>query len=260
MSFEIPAPRRTGAYRFGLIGSLGSKPLSSRINSDEPAVWERKSCALPLPFDTAVCPPVPVVNPQPTTNLGESEGVSPSGLYSAWACSSVANSQDQANAEAQRILDDGREGFVGKAFEAQLAAHPALQVIPNPGLEAPICGLARLEEQVPVAFGRGSVIFTTQAVASYWSGIGNAVEVVDGRLYTKLGTPVIVLSHTGGVTYVTDGIPDVYLSEVTTLEDDAAFRLRRDNTIIGVVEQQFLIAFDPCYLGVLHIDVCASGQ
>lgn len=258
MSFELPTPPRSGPYTVGsILSTFPPKPLSDRVTQEFGATWERESCALPVEFDANECPPAPVVKPAAVTSRGEADPVAPFGYYASYYCAGPSVTQESVNAEALRILTEGRTGYLSAQLNDLIAAHPDL--VPGGGPFDPSCGLAQAQGYIASILGRSSYIFAPPSVISRWTE-GHAVYADGNVLRTVLGNTVIVLPGDGlGPTlpiYVTDGAVDIYLSGPKTLSDEAASRLRRDNTIIGAVEELALFAWDPCQVASFTVDIC----
>jgi len=246
MAYELPSPKRVEQYKYGLISSLGSKELPPRIVPEEGATFIQESCEDLDAFDLTTCPPVPATKPPANRQIRgiEDPPLIPSGLYLSLQCSSVANSQDEANEAVRAVFERQLEFSISKAFRLQLAADPDLVA---QGAATPSCALALGQGLHSALLGRGVVIFAPSQVVSVWTE-GHAVFERDGKLFTSLGNLVVITPAIDNIVYFSDSYPDVYISPVRYLEDEVLWRLRTTNDFVGVAEASYLIAHDPCAL------------
>lgn len=245
MSVEIVAPKRVGPHPYGLLSTLGTRPIPQRISVDDGGlVFVAEPCEGLEPLDLEICPN-PALDKPPAMDASRiSDPIHPHGAYISLTCSSVANSQEAANKQVLRHYRDNIQHFIGQQFYLDLLNHPSL----NPQGDATAAfALALGQGYIAGETGRGSVVFAPAAAVSVWTETHLVFEK-DGRLVTSLGNLVVIIPEPLGVftVFITDSIPDIYVSEPTILED--TYLLRTLNSFVGVAEGSFAIAFDPCIL------------
>lgn len=242
MAQPIAAPKRTTVYPFNLLDTFGYKKLPDKWGV-EGVVWELESCDLPTPYDVDYCPPS-IEKPDAFTSPGESDTITVQGIQAAFTCATVGNSIQETTAKAKKILDDGRIKFISEFWLNEIQLDPSLITLPG-GPFTPDAALARAQDIIAANFGRSAIIYAPPGIISYWT---HRSVYKDGKiLRTVLDNIVVALPNSDGNIYVSDAIPDIYLSELKILDAEMV-RVRNINSYLSRVEQLYLIRHDPCAL------------
>lgn len=255
-----PAPVVTGAPRiplpFGLLSVLSAAEDSTDRWQVGGVTWETLSCDLIDGFGAPECDPEgnPITGlPRLLENSGGTDGVATTfSVYGSWNCSPISNSQADASARAREQLLAREEARVEQAFwTGDLGNVPNLSGAN--GYAAPIDlgsgslenALALVEAGLGRQYGSLGVIHMSRYTASL---LKNRLESRGGRMYTRLGTPVVVGA----------GYPDVpqiigtgalfgYRSEIQDVSNrDYDLLNRGTNDLTALAERDYLIGFDPC--------------
>lgn len=267
MAAIAPPQLVTGAPRVPLPFGLLSV-LSPRQNVEERwengVIWESLTCEPADGIGQADCDPAET--PGLPKNLdggngpvGEASAIT---VYGHWTCTPIGNSQERATELATLHLTTREEARVEQAiWTGDLENTPSFRDATALSADAMTLrrGIAALEKAIAEEYGSQGVIHLTRETASLALERG-VVESKGGRLFTKLGTPVIAgtgydgSGPTGSAApgddeawaYVTPALFG-YRSEIF-YPSSVPFDLldRAQNNLYAVAERTYLIGWDDC--------------
>lgn len=256
---------------YGLFSTVNFPP-SGADRWESGVTWEMLSCANPLDGVAEYqCPPgdVAVTFGSPGREYGEATSFTLTGKD---LCSPIGRGglEDAENRARQLLLDREEQMAETVFWTGSLSNTPHLvQGGGNsdfqPAPVKPARGLMELEDAISADYGSLGVIHMTRGLAL---ALGGFLEVRGGRLYTKVGTPVIAGSgylRTGpagtpapaaGTGWVI-ATPAVfgYRSDIFTSSAQAGDLLdRQRNDLYALAARSYLIGFDPCFVAGVVID------
>lgn len=282
MATIAPAQLVTGAPRVPLPFGLFSV-LAPRQNVEE--VWENG-----VKWESLTCEPArgigapdcdPELTPGLPKNLTGGNGpdglASPITVYGHWTCTPIGNSQEIATERATQHLTLREEARVEQAiWTGDLENEPNFRdaAVLGGGTAVSIRrGVAMLEKAIAVEYGAQGVIHLTREVASLALEKG-VVESKGGRLFTKLGTPVVAGTGYDGTgptgsaplgddeawAYVTPAMFG-YRSEIfypSSIPYDLLDRAQ--NNLYAVAERTHLIGWDDCGVSAVLLSFTEGGD
>jgi hypothetical protein len=190
-------------------------------------------------------------------------------VYGTWSCSPVGYTPEQAQQRATEHLLTFEEARVERAFwTGDLDNEPSLKGatdLGGGGSASITAGVSILEDYIASTYGSLGVIHMTRGAAL--AGLAaDVLTVTDGKLVTKLGTPVVAgagypgtgpagEAPGGGFTwaYATPAIFG-YKSDVFTSSSVPGDLLDREqNDMYAVAERNYLLGFDPCGVATVRL-------
>ena len=253
-----PGPVVTGAPRiqlpYGLFSVLAPQEGSADRWQIGSVTWESLSCdpiegyAGPQCDDSTIAGlPRELVSSQ-----GEDGDATSFTVYGTWACSPIPGGQDEATAQARLALTSKEQVRVEQALWSG-----DLGNVPNfmgaNGYTAPInigsgdvqTALALVEQGIANQYGSLGVIHMSRYTAVL---LKSYLESRGGRMFTRLGTPVVVGGGYPNVPQIV-GTPALfgYRSEIQDLSNrDYDLMDLGQNDLVAIAERDYLIGFDPC--------------
>lgn len=237
---------------FGLFSLLGFRGDEDRWYSG--VVFESLTCEPAGGIGARDCDPevetigLPKVFDQGMGTLG---AATPFTVYGHHTCSPIGGTFDRAQAIADQHLQVREEARVEQAlWTGDLGNVPNFaganeQDAPvNVGTFGPKAAVARLELEIARQYGSLGVLHMSREVAAL-----AGLEARGGRLFTKMGTPVVA-----GTGYESDRIVATaplfgYRSEVLTSSNRPGDLLDRgSNDLYAIAERTYLLGFDDCAL------------
>lgn len=275
MSLIAPAQLVSGAPRvplpYGLFSVLAPRGGDERwLNG---VTWDTLTCEPIGGFGPTHCDPADVVGLPKNLVGGDAEPgkASEFGVYGHFTCSPIGNTLEHAQERATAHLLAREEARVEQAlWRGDLANDPNFKGAASISA-TPVnvrVGFAKLEREIATEFGSAGVIHVSRDIAQYALSRG-VLETKGGRLFTKLGTPVVAGAGYGGPgpagsTSVPAGVewavvtPGLfgYRSEVFFPSSFPGDLLdRRQNDLYSVAERSYLIGWDDCGVAALPISL-----
>lgn len=276
MANVAPAQLVTGAPRVPLPFGLFSV-LAPRANSEERwengVIWETLTCEPADGIGQADCDPAETVGLPKNLDggdgaLGEASEFT---VYGHWVCTPIGNSQEHATERATAHLIAREEARVEQAiWTGDLENTPSLREAT--ALSATVTtlrrGVAALEQYIAEEYGAQGVIHMTRETASLALERG-VVEARGGRLFTKLGTPVIAgtgYDGTGPTGSAAVGADEAWIYATPALfgyrseifyPSSIPFDLldRAQNNLYAVAERTHLIGWDECGVSAVLVSL-----
>lgn len=219
-----------GRWRLGVEWQADSCPLTQTLG--DTTCWDGEEEVEGMPKDLT-SEPFELVESDQFTVLGVA------------ACSPIGITPAELQERADTSLTLGEEHAVEtRLWEALSAAETTLPSVALDEAGARVA-LARME----AAQGEGKtlgIIHMSRFVASL---LGNRLESRGGRLYTRLGTPVVAGSGYDDSSMVLSGGLVLYRGEIETSSSAPYDLLDRDhNNLVAVAERQYSVSIDPCPL------------
>lgn len=265
------APRIPLAY--GLFSVLAFRGGEERwINGVK---WDVPTCEPIGGIAAPDCDPENVVGlPKELTGGDAAPGeASVFSVYGHFTCSPIGNTLEHAEERARMHLQNREEARVEQAlWTGDLDNKPSFKTASALGTTAlPVrVAIAKLEREIATNYGSQGTIHVSRDVAVL--GLGRGVfETKSGRLFTKLGTPVIAGAGYGGAGPTGSAAPANsewavvtpaifgYRSEIFTPSAFPGDLLdRRNNDLYGVAERSYLIGWDDCGIAAIPVTLTDS--
>lgn len=265
-TFEVTAPSRA-SLDYGLFSIAA--PVTNEDATRNGIIWQGPACNSARGIGDVDCEDLESTVGLPRvfdTGFTSGEGTKFT-VYGDFLCSPVGVTPEQAEAAALENLLSGEEARVEQAFwSGDLGNVPNLAGAN--GYDAPQdlgtastgkAAVAALEGWIASTHGARGIIHAGRGTAAYLAMSG-VLEVRNGRLVTKLGTPVVAGAGYGEGALIATGAIDVYESAAFTNSDRPGDLLDRGkNNLHAVAERDYVIAVDGCGMATVAYDYEEDG-